>query len=509
MKWAALVWLIFMVTLVAKQPRHPVHPPHPVHPGEPIGPDDNVQNEGDFNSNGPIDIQGELDNSGTITSSGPITIQSGGTLVTGGTITAPVLTNGGDLVSNGVTINGALHDLPQSTTTIATSPGTIHVNGPAMLGGTLVLDTVPVKGAVVTPLVATGGISGQFAQIAPSVTGTNLIQANLYGVDGLKVVFLGPDHGQVVTLASNLPVESQAFLVSALAPNAGAAAIPTIIGFSQGQLIAAILTSSLDAGQLGAWANAFGNFVNVDEGEPQGASYTSVGIGAAVTKAIGKHWLAGAGTGWIRTFNSNLSENTGWGAIYGGYVTDGFYCYAGTIGAGSTFSSQRDALLGVARSNSSAFLWSSFAQTGYNFKVGAVSFGPSASCQCGVSSVRGYSEKGSAAPLRVRSNTQDSIVSELGLKSSVTVGRWSFEAVPRWKHEYAKSAIPSEVEIIGLPTSSTTVFGPPLGHDSLSLSSTLSFSLSDRTMISVSYQGELLRKNYNANAVVATVSLAF
>jgi outer membrane autotransporter protein len=272
---------------------------------------------------------------------------------------------------------------------------------------------------------------------------------------------------------------------------------------SQLQLAGAILTGQLDSGAAGGWTAASGG-----ESQPKGASYKSGVFTIGWTHPVTKHFFVGAASGYAHTWSSSLAVNSGYGALYAAYYTHGWYAYEAVLGGGQRFTATRNGILGSAEGEGKGFSFGQLTSTGYNWTLGPWKTGPFATLSYSLSTTGAFTET-DALPLHIESNTNQSISTELGWKNTLKLKRVSINADFAWIHEYAKSAVPSVVSIVGLPASSTTVFGPALSHDGMVIDAGLSFQLSKALSIGTSYHGELLRQNYKANAVIASLKLEF
>ena len=151
--------------------------------------------------------------------------------------------------------------------------------------------------------------------------------------------------------------------------------------------------------------------------------------------------------------------------------------------------------------------------TGYDFKVGGLTVGPTASFQYTYLGVDSFEERGSLAPLRFKSQGQDSLRTSLGLKASYD---WKVGGVvirpevrAAWQHEFGDDRYALDSSFNNGNGDLFTVNGPVIGRDSLLVGAGFAILWNERTSTYVYYDGELGRSNYNANNVSGGVRVSF
>lgn len=326
--------------------------------------------------------------------------------------------------------------------------------------------------------------------------------------------------GRPIVLA---PGEDPKALVSIAAPTVSqVAALPTVVTQSNVSIARQILQSHFTsetialqdqltnptnyAGrEIGIWAASHGDFVN--EGTPT-TRVTTAGVIVATDRRFGCIVLGLAG-GYSHSWSNDIDMNTGWGGGYVLWSNKRFYVNETVIGGGSSFETTREGLLGVAKANSASWFFSENTQIGYNFKFNKLTIGPYALLQYALSGNGTFSEHGSDAPVTIHSNSDSSLVSDVGLNTSYEFKRLIFNTNIAWEHEYTDTTSFTTVNIVGIPSSATTIAGSSLGHDSIIVSAGIAYKLSDRVSIGVGYNGQFLRKNYESNSVTATIKIGF
>jgi len=294
-----------------------------------------------------------------------------------------------------------------------------------------------------------------------------------------------------------------------LAPNAGGLGAPFGVTNATVQILRYVLEERLDAlgkqlalnfNKIGAWTSPFGDFVD------QGTVFRTGGMALGVDK-VTRHWMLGVTGGYSHTWSNALSANSGWGGLYGGAWTNGWYASGAVYGGATGFTTTRIGVSGTgnATGSSHTYFFGTFFETGKLWQCGDLRFGPYGLLQYGLDRDIGYNESGSMAPLRVNASNNDSITTDVGGRLS---WRW-LSARVAWEHEYAYSAIVSTVHLLAAPVPSVAVPGPPLGHDSLIVNAGVSYDLSKCTSITLQYDGQLARKNFMSNGVSATFRVSF
>src|SRR5262249_7778476 len=175
----------------------------------------------------------------------------------------------------------------------------------------------------------------------------------------------------------------------------------------------------------------------------------------------------------------------------------GFYANGAVYGGHYTFQSQRVTLLGMANGSSGGDELSTYLASGYDFHVGHLRIGPLVALQYTVASLDGFTERGSVAPLKVSSDTQDSLVTDVGFRApdNLPVGNVFLRPFVRvaWEHEYNYSSLPISASLTAIASAPAKVSGPSLGHDSAVINTGLTVQWSPHFSTYLSYDGQLGR----------------
>jgi outer membrane autotransporter protein len=210
----------------------------------------------------------------------------------------------------------------------------------------------------------------------------------------------------------------------------------------------------------------------------------------------------------------SVDVDSGWGGAYAAYFNDGFYLDGAVFAGHYTFESVRSGLFGDAKGSSSGAEFSTFGEAGYDFHFGQLTIGPIGALQYTYANLDGFSERGSVAPLRVSSDSQDSLRTDLGFRAWYDIHAGQTAMVrpflkAAWEHEYLYSALPITANLVDIPGSPTTIFAPSLGHESALVEAGISVQWTKRFSTYVSYDGQLGRHRYDSNGVSGGFRLAF
>jgi outer membrane autotransporter protein len=451
----------------------------------------------------------------------------------------------------------------------------LKINGSAKLDGTLDITSLnnyhPSPGNSYELISASGGLSGQFSNIADSANTNGLSRLDIYGPNGVLITYLPPGLG-VLTLNTSTPLPASvspgnlnAFLLRLLDPTgeqlssiyqiwfsnsntqrfniedrfdelaAGSTGFVSNVSYApqltgkeaaegKGMLagkqqVAPSPLQPSPENRWGIWITGYGDFVNVEEdGSSNGYNFTTGGVTVGVDYRLTQHFVVGLMGGYSHSWtdltpSGSIDVDSGWGGIYTGYFGHGFYANGAVYGGHYTFESARAGLLGLANGSSGGGELSTFLVSGYDFHVGHLKIGPVAALQCSVANLDGFTEHGSVAPLRVNSDSQDSLVTDLGIKAAdnFSVANVSLSPFVRvaWEHEYKYSSLPISANLTEFPNSATTVSGPSLGHESAVIDAGLSVQWNSHLSSYISYDGQLGRSQYNSNGVSGGLTYAF
>jgi len=332
--------------------------------------------------------------------------------------------------------------------------------------------------------------------------------------------------GEPVTLA---PGQDPKSLIPAAAPNASQLALPSQVVMGELTTVRQILQANIQdaippsneavsattavtapsigyAGrEIGLWAASHGDFVHEES-----TRVTSAGLIVAADKRFCDRFVLGVACGYSHSWSTELDSDAAWGGLYAILFKGGWYITQTAIAGGDTFRTTRlGPFGGIARGRSDGWFVSEVTQAGYNLKRGSLTVGAYGLLQYALSSTNGFSESGSIAPVTVHSGTSTSVVSDLGLEASYAWKALTFKLSTAWEHEYADTTSFTRVNLVGIPSSITTVAAPSLGHDSALVAAGINIRVGKRVTVGVGYIGQFGRHNYESSGITANIRIGF
>ncbi len=279
-----------------------------------------------------------------------------------------------------------------------------------------------------------------------------------------------------------------------------------------------VLTPSPE-NKWGIWISGSGDFVNVSgDGNGKGYDFTTGGVSFGLDYRLTKNFAVGIAVGYAHTWtnltgNGNIDVNSGWGGLYATFYQSGFYLNGYAGGGYNSYNTQRDALGGNASGSTNGGEFDGYAGLGYEFHCGGFTFGPIASLEYTYVDVSGYNESGSLAPLRIVSQSQDSLRTNVGLSGSYTWKAGKVQLRPSlrasWQHEYFYSALPIDAQFVSGAGSVFTVHGPAVGHDSALINAGVDVQWTPTIGTYFGYNGQVGRSNYDSHSLICSVHVDF
>ena len=191
----------------------------------------------------------------------------------------------------------------------------------------------------------------------------------------------------------------------------------------------------------------------------------------------------------------------------------GFYADAAVFGGYNSYDTRRSALQGEARGDTEGGELNVLFGTGYDFKKGGFTFGPTATFNYTYVGTNAFTEHGSLAPLDIHGGKGESLRTAFGAKASYDwkVGGVLIKPEMRaaWQHEYGDAAYALDSSFANGAANSFLVNGPRLGRDSLLLGAGLAVEFTERCSTYVYYDGELGQANYRSTAVSGGFRVSF
>lgn len=271
--------------------------------------------------------------------------------------------------------------------------------------------------------------------------------------------------------------------------------------------------------RIGVFLTGIGEWVDVDgDGNARGYDLQTGGFTLGLDYRVNENFLIGvtagyANTGADLTQNGDISVNGGKLGVYASYYTGGFYVDAAVIGGLNSYDTSRGALQGKANGSTDGGELNVLVGTGYEYKVGGLTVGPTASFQYTYVGIDGFTETGSLAPLTYGDQSGESMRTTLGFKASYdwrvggVIVKPEFRAA--WQHEFGDDTYAIDSSFANGAGNTFTVFGPQIGRDSALLGAGVALLWNERTSTYVYYDGQFGRTRYQSNAVSGGVKLAF
>ena len=271
--------------------------------------------------------------------------------------------------------------------------------------------------------------------------------------------------------------------------------------------------------RLGVFITGVGEFTSIgDTSNARGYDLTTGGVTLGVDYKITPNFALGVNAGYARTGadlarGGRLTVDGAKLGVYATYFTAGFYADAAVSGGLNGYDTSRRALVGTARGSTDGGELNALAATGYDWKTGGLTFGPTVNFQYTYMNMNGFTEHGSLAPLRLATNHGESLRTAVGGKAAydwqvggVTVRP---EARAAWQHECGDSTYGITSRLSNSAGGNFTVASPEVGRDSLLVGAGVAVLWNERTSTYVYYDGDLVRKNYSSHNVSGGVRLSF
>jgi outer membrane autotransporter protein len=159
---------------------------------------------------------------------------------------------------------------------------------------------------------------------------------------------------------------------------------------------------------------------------------------------------------------------------YATWFNAGGLHFEGMLGAGiNSYETKRAAVDGVASGDADGFGFTTVIGGGYDWENGPWKFGPSLALQYMNASIQEFTEEGSLSPLRIESQSEDAMHSQLGFKLRYrhqVADSWTIitpEVLFAWRHDFLDNSISIDSQFASGSGSSFTVTGPEMGSESV------------------------------------------
>ena len=262
-----------------------------------------------------------------------------------------------------------------------------------------------------------------------------------------------------------------------------------------------------------------GDFTNVN-GDRNARGYDlttggfTLGVDYKLTPNLAIGLMGGyAGTGIDLPNSGRILADSGTVGLYGTYFQGGFYVDTAVSGSYNSYDSHRTALEGDARGDTDGGQLNVLFATGYDFKFGGLTIGPTGTFQYTYVNIDGFSERGSLAPLSFGSQSVDSLTSAFGIKASYDLKLGGAVVRPElrlaWQHEYGDRSYEWGASFGALGGGAFDVQGPEVGRDSLLIGAGFAIQWNDWVSTYLYYDGDIGRENYTSHNVSGGVRVSF
>ncbi|WP_310621428.1 autotransporter domain-containing protein [Flexibacterium corallicola] len=284
-------------------------------------------------------------------------------------------------------------------------------------------------------------------------------------------------------------------------------------------LRSAILENS-NSGARQVWAEAYGAWGDWDsDGNAGGVSRNTGGFIAGIDAPFAENFSAGLAAGYGHASidgddASSASVDAYHIGAYGGARFGATNLKAGLAYTHNEIDSDRDVRFGTFSDDLSADydagVFQIFSEAGYEFETGFVTLTPFAGLAYVNVHSDGFTERGGEAALRVKSESEGSAVTNIGLRINkafeMSFAKVAVNGSVAWQHVYEDDGFSSHNAFAG--GSSFTVSGVPAGQDSAVLDAGISVMFSENVSLGLSYDG-LLSNDVQDHSLQASLKAKF
>jgi uncharacterized protein with beta-barrel porin domain len=269
----------------------------------------------------------------------------------------------------------------------------------------------------------------------------------------------------------------------------------------------------------GAFVSGTGEWVNVNGTEnARGYDIASGGFTMGVDYKVTENFAIGLAAGYNGdtvdlTDHGRVWVNGGKLGLYSTVFQGGWYADMAAFGGYNGYDTRRSALEGDARGDTHGGEVDALFGTGYDFKKGNLTFGPTASFDYTYAGTNAFTEHDSLAPLNIHGGNADSLRTAFGMKASYDwkVGGVIIKPEVRaaWQHEFGDTTYALTSSFAGGAGDPFTVSGPKFGRDSLLVGAGFAVQLSERCSTYLYYDGNIGRTNFQSESVTGGFRISF
>ena len=270
----------------------------------------------------------------------------------------------------------------------------------------------------------------------------------------------------------------------------------------------------------GLFLTGSGEFTRVGStSNAAGYHFETGGVTGGVDYRVNDHFAIGLDFGYVGTNASlvnggSIDTDGGRLGIYATYFNNNFHLDAAVNGGLNSYKTKRVTPNNtVATGSPDGSEVNILVSTGYDWKVGKLTIGPTASYQYTNVRLDGFTEAGLFAPLAVAGQTSESSRSSFGFHATYDTHIGSLPIRPEvrvaWQHEFDSTTSTITSRFANLGGNPFTVSGPKVGRDSVVVGAGVSMQWTPRCATYLYYDGEIGRTNYNSHNVSAGFRFQF
>ncbi|MCB1209295.1 MAG: DUF3494 domain-containing protein [Verrucomicrobiales bacterium] len=261
--------------------------------------------------------------------------------------------------------------------------------------------------------------------------------------------------------------------------------------------------------------NRYGFFITATgnstiAGDANNYDGSSIGTSIGMDVRLSDSFVAGVTIGYSHSRadlvgDGKVETDGGKAALYGMYQHGNFYT-EGLVGGGyNSYDIERSAFLGMARGKTEGGQFDSYLGVGYDMTVGDWTITPMASLLYTIVGINGYDEIGSLVPLKIESQSANSLRSRIGPRIAHTSHWGDTRITPsvsaQWQHEFLDEELPFDARFANNPRRRFTVNGPKIGRDSVLVTAGLNIAWKSYAVY-LAYQADLGRENYESQSAL-------
>ncbi|MEO6752572.1 MAG: autotransporter-associated beta strand repeat-containing protein [Chthoniobacteraceae bacterium] len=270
----------------------------------------------------------------------------------------------------------------------------------------------------------------------------------------------------------------------------------------------------------GAFLTGSGEFTRVGSTtNAAGYRFESAGVTGGLDYRVNDHFAIGLNFGYVGTTSSlvnggKIETDGGRLGLYATYFDRNFHVDAAVTGGLNSYNTRR-----ITPNNTAAVASPEGSEiniliaAGYDWKVGKLTVGPTASYQYTNVHTDGFTETGAFAPLAVNGQSTESSRTSFGVRASYDAQVGGVIVRPElrlsWQHEFGDTAPTVTSRFVNLGGNPFTVTGPQIGRDSLLMGAGFTILWTPRFATYLYYDGEIGRSNYDSHNISGGVRLQF